>query len=154
MLAPRAPAVSGSQAGASAPGEREPFTGLRRDPTYRREGPGKSPMAWTWCRSLFQKQAAPPPGVIRIAPEVVNNPGSARREWAMRPPPAAIRTVGICAVRRGPAGAYSPAGTGLIEKLYVKASGDPVTAGTAPYELYSPELVNAQEELSCWHCRR
>jgi Cu(I)/Ag(I) efflux system membrane fusion protein len=36
---------------------------------------------------------------------------------------------------------------GWIEKLYVKASGDPVEAGQPLYELYSPQLVNAQEEL-------
>ena len=35
---------------------------------------------------------------------------------------------------------------GWIEKLYVKASGDPVEAGQPLYELYSPQLVNAQEE--------
>ncbi len=36
---------------------------------------------------------------------------------------------------------------GWIEKLYVKASGDPVNKGQPLYELYSPELVNAQEEF-------
>ena len=36
---------------------------------------------------------------------------------------------------------------GWIEKLYVKAAGDPVKKGQPLYELYSPELVNAQEEL-------
>jgi len=36
---------------------------------------------------------------------------------------------------------------GWIEKLHVKAAGDPVAIGQPLYELYSPQLVNAQEEL-------
>lgn len=36
---------------------------------------------------------------------------------------------------------------GWIEKLYVKAVGDPVKQHQALYDIYSPELVNAQEEL-------
>jgi Cu(I)/Ag(I) efflux system membrane fusion protein len=36
---------------------------------------------------------------------------------------------------------------GWIEKLYVKTVGDPVKSGEPLYELYSPTLVNAQEEL-------
>ena len=36
---------------------------------------------------------------------------------------------------------------GWIEKLYVKAEGDPVEKGQPLYSLYSPQLVNAQEEL-------
>ena len=36
---------------------------------------------------------------------------------------------------------------GWIEKLHVKAAGDPVTQGEPLYALYSPTLVNAQEEL-------
>lgn len=36
---------------------------------------------------------------------------------------------------------------GWIEALYVKAEGEPVEQGKALYSLYSPTLVNAQEEL-------
>ena len=36
---------------------------------------------------------------------------------------------------------------GWVEKLYVKADGDRVEKGQPLYALYSPELVNAQEEL-------
>jgi Cu(I)/Ag(I) efflux system membrane fusion protein len=41
----------------------------------------------------------------------------------------------------------NPRVSGWIEKLYIKASGDPVKQGEPLYSLYSPELVNAQEEL-------
>ena len=40
-----------------------------------------------------------------------------------------------------------PRVNGWIDTLYVKASGDPVKKGEPLYNLYSPELVNAQEEL-------
>ncbi len=36
---------------------------------------------------------------------------------------------------------------GWIETLYVKAAGDQVKQGEPLYTLYSPQLVNAQEEL-------
>ncbi|MEQ9567587.1 MAG: efflux RND transporter periplasmic adaptor subunit, partial [Pseudomonadales bacterium] len=36
---------------------------------------------------------------------------------------------------------------GWIETLFVKAEGDPVEVGEPLYQLYSPTLVNAQEEL-------
>ena len=35
---------------------------------------------------------------------------------------------------------------GWVEKLVVKASGDVVTKGQKMFEIYSPSLVNAQEE--------
>ena len=36
---------------------------------------------------------------------------------------------------------------GWIEKLFVKSEGEAVDKGQALYEIYSPELINAQEEL-------
>ena len=40
-----------------------------------------------------------------------------------------------------------PRVNGWIDKLYIKASGDPVKKGEPLYDIYSPELVNAQEEM-------
>jgi Cu(I)/Ag(I) efflux system membrane fusion protein len=36
---------------------------------------------------------------------------------------------------------------GWVDKLYTRSSGDPIKKGQALYEIYSPQLVNAQEEL-------
>ena len=147
MLAPRAPAVSGSQAGASAPGEREPLYWVApMDPTYRREGPGKSPMGMDLV-PVFAEADGGAAGVIRIAPEVVNNLGVRTARVGYATLPAAIRTVGYVQYDEDRRVHIHPRVQGWIEKLYVKASGDPVTAGQPLYELYSPELVNAQEEL-------
>ena len=147
MLAPRAPAVSGSQAGASAPGEREPLYWVApMDPTYRREGPGKSPMGMDLV-PVFAEAGGAAAGVIRIAPEVVNNLGVRTARVGYATLPAAIRTVGYVQYDEDRRVHIHPRVQGWIEKLYVKASGDPVTAGQPLYELYSPELVNAQEEL-------
>jgi len=41
----------------------------------------------------------------------------------------------------------SPRVEGWIEKLFVKAVGNSVKAGEPLYSIYSPEMVNAQEEL-------
>ncbi|MBX2859289.1 MAG: efflux RND transporter periplasmic adaptor subunit, partial [Cellvibrionaceae bacterium] len=40
-----------------------------------------------------------------------------------------------------------PRVSGWVDQLYVKATGDPTRRGEPLYSLYSPELVNAQEEL-------
>ena len=41
----------------------------------------------------------------------------------------------------------SPRVEGWIDKLFVKAVGNSVKAGEPLYSIYSPEMVNAQEEL-------
>jgi membrane fusion protein, copper/silver efflux system len=61
--------------------------------------------------------------------------------------PARIRTVGYVQYDEDRLIHIHPRVDGWIEKLHVKAAGDPVVEGQALYELYSPQLVNAQEEL-------
>ncbi len=39
-----------------------------------------------------------------------------------------------------------PRTEGWIEKLHVRSEGDPVEKGAPLYDIYSPTLVNAQEE--------
>lgn len=58
-----------------------------------------------------------------------------------------IRTVGIVNFDETRMAAVAPKFSGFIERLYVDFTGKPVQRGQALLEIYSPELVAAQEEL-------
>ena len=57
-----------------------------------------------------------------------------------------IKTVGYVNYDENQLVHIHPRVQGWIEKLYVKAAGEAVKKGEPLYEIYSPELVNAQEE--------
>lgn len=118
------------------------------DPDYRRDQPGKSPMGMDLV-PVFEEATAKDdsPGTVRISPDVVNNLGVRTAEvmWGMFD--ATINTVGYVQYDEDALVHIHPRVEGWIEKLHVKAEGDPVGKGDALYEIYSPALVNAQEEL-------
>jgi len=58
-----------------------------------------------------------------------------------------VRTVGHVSFDEDQLVHIHPRVEGWIERLGVKAEGDPVIEGNPLFELYSPTLVNAQEEL-------
>ena len=115
------------------------------DAAYRRDGPGKSPMGMPLI-PVYESDEADA-GTVRISPEVINNLGVRIAAVEYRALPTWIRTVGYVQYDEDRRVHIHPRVEGWIEKLYVKASGDPVEAGQPLYELYSPQLVNAQEEL-------
>ena len=119
------------------------------DPNYKRDKPGKSPMGMDLIPVYEEggdtKEVGP--GAIKINPNVVNNLGvrtvKAKREALV----SEIRTVGYVQFDEGQLTHINPRVEGWIENLYVTASGDPVTKDQPLYSIYSPQLVNAQEEL-------
>ena len=58
-----------------------------------------------------------------------------------------INTVGYVQYNQDKITHIHPRVEGWLEDLYVKAQGDKVNAGEPLYTLYSPQLVNAQEEF-------
>lgn len=119
------------------------------NPDYKRDKPGKSPMGMDLIPVYADAGDATDagPGTVRIAPEVVNNLGVREAEVTRAPMHASIRTVGYVQFDEDRLVHIHPRVEGWVENLFVKAAGDPVEMGQALYELYSPELVNAQEEL-------
>lgn len=119
------------------------------DPNYRRDKPGKSPMGMDLVPFYEEDDSGSGagPGTVKISPDVVNNLGvrTARAEFA--PLRSEIQTVGYVKYDEDQLVHIHPRVNGWIEKLYIKASGDPVRKGEPLYNIYSPELVNAQEEL-------
>ncbi len=140
----------GKTAGSTESGsaERKPLYWVApMDPEYRRDGPGKSPMGMDLIPVYEERSGDTGPGTVEIAPEVVNNLGVRTAEAGYRSLQADIRTVGYVQYDEDRLIHIHPRVEGWIEKLYVKAAGDPVAAGQPLYDLYSPQLVNAQEEL-------
>lgn len=117
------------------------------DSDYRRNAPGKSPMGMDLVPVYADPATADSPGTIRISPDIVNNLGVRLATAAMSTWDSEIRTVGYVTYDEDRLLHIHPRVSGWVETLHVKAEGDPVAAGQALYELYSPELVNAQEEL-------
>jgi len=119
------------------------------DANYRRDKPGKSPMGMDLVPVYDNGGTATSsgPGTIKISPEVINNLGVRTAVAEYRALHSQITTVGYVKYDEDQLIHIHPRVEGWVEKLYVKAAGDPVKAGQALYEIYSPALVNAQEEL-------
>ncbi len=116
------------------------------DPNFRRDKPGKSPMGMDLVPYFTDSSIEDAPGVVRISPSVVNNFGvrTAKVKLAILEEP--IKTVGYVQYNENNLLHVHPRVEGWIEKLYIKAAGEQVSKGEPLYALYSPELVNAQEE--------
>lgn len=119
------------------------------DSAYRRDKPGKSPMGMDLVPVYEndREEDSYGPGAVRIAPHIINNLGIRTAKVESKPLHQAISTVGYVQYDEDKLIHIHPRIDGWVEKLYVKAAGNPVEKGQALYTLYSPELVNAQEEL-------
>lgn len=119
------------------------------DANYRRDKPGKSPMGMDLVPVYASGGGGVDegPGTIEISPEVVNNLGVRTAQVESRQLTTRIKTVGYVQYDEDRLIHIHPRVEGWIEKLYVKAAGDPVIQDQPLYELYSPQLVNAQEEM-------
>ncbi|MBL4941286.1 MAG: efflux RND transporter periplasmic adaptor subunit [Colwellia sp.] len=119
------------------------------DANYTRDKPGKSPMGMDLIPYYGNDGSGPDEGkgTIRISPDVVNNLGVRTVTAQYKALHTQIDTVGYVAYDEDRLVHIHPRVEGWIEKLYVKAIGDPVEKGQALYDIYSPQLVNAQEEL-------
>jgi len=116
------------------------------DPNYRRDKPGKSPMGMDLI-PVYAENAGNGDGSISIAPEVVQNLGVrtavAERSRLWR----GIDTVGYVDYDESQVSHIHLRTEGWIENLVVQSEGERVTKGQRLFDVYAPELVNAQEEF-------
>ncbi|KMT66765.1 efflux RND transporter periplasmic adaptor subunit [Catenovulum maritimum] len=119
------------------------------DANYRRDKPGKSPMGMDLIPVYEEESSGDDfgPGAVKIAPHVVNNLGVRTAPVELKNMHTEISTVGYVQYDEDRLIHIHPRVDGWIEKLYVKAAGNIVEKGQPLYTLYSPQLVNAQEEL-------
>ncbi|MCL1123349.1 efflux RND transporter periplasmic adaptor subunit [Shewanella surugensis] len=142
--------VSTNNIKGTAPAERKILYWVApMDANYTRDKPGKSPMGMDLIPVYDEGGKGPDagPGTIRISPDVVNNLGVRTVVVGYSALHSEIDTVGYVAYDEDTIIHIHPRVEGWIERLHVKAVGDPVKEGEALYDIYSPELVNGQEEL-------
>ncbi len=144
-----APTNSGKSSSAVTAEKKPLYWVAPMDANYKRDKPGKSPMGMDLVPVYDDGGKGPDegPGTIRISPDVVNNLGVRTAIVSYKSLHTEINTVGYVAYDEDKLVHIHPRVQGWIEKLYVKAVGDPIKKGQPLYEIYSPELVNAQEEL-------
>ena len=118
------------------------------DANFRRDKPGKSPMGMdlvpVYADSASSEMDSV--GLVKIAPNVVNNIGVRTAQVKRQSLSQPIQAVGYIQYNQDTLVHIHPRVEGWVDKLYVKAAGDKVEKGQALYALYSPQLVNAQEE--------
>lgn len=119
------------------------------DANYQRDQPGKSPMGMDLV-PVYEEVANNNEhglGTVKVAAHVVNNLGVRTAAVVEKHLTTTIDTVGYVEYAEDQLIHVHPRVEGWIETLYIKAQGAPVEKGQALYKLYSPQLVNAQEEF-------
>ncbi|MDJ0938765.1 MAG: efflux RND transporter periplasmic adaptor subunit [Woeseiaceae bacterium] len=115
------------------------------DPDFRRDGPGKSPMGMDLV-PVYADDVDAQPGVVALEPTIVNRLGVRAATAERGSLPRRIDTVGYVSYDEDTLQHVHTRVEGWIENLAATAEGDPVREGELLFELYSPTLVNAQQE--------
>jgi len=117
------------------------------DPTYIRDEPGKSPMGMDLVPVYEEEDGEKEPtSTIRIDPVTVQNMGVRTALVQKKPLVKYIRTFGNIRTDETKLYEINSKFAGWIEKLYVQSEGEVVKEGQPLFDVYSPELLSAQEE--------
>ena len=114
------------------------------DPAYISDSPGKSPMGMDLIPVYEGEQEVA--GVVHVDPSFVQSIGVQSTEVTRDDIPFTIRTVGTLTYDESRMFWVNTKYEGWIEKVYVNFVGEPVTKGQSLFEIYSPQLVNSQQE--------
>ena len=114
------------------------------DANYRRDKPGKSPMGMDLVPVYADEGSED--GVVKISPVVQNNLGVRIDTVSKGKFNREISTVGYIAFDEEKLFHLHTRVEGWVEKLDAKSVGAQIKKGQKLFELYSPTLVNAQEE--------
>ncbi len=119
------------------------------DPKYKRDQPGKSPMGMDLIPVYAEDSTgeADKPGTVKIDPAIVNNLGVKVAEVSEGQLSPVINTVGYVGFDESRLWQLNLRVSGWIEKSYVHSVGENISKGATLFSLYSPELVNAQDEF-------
>ncbi len=114
------------------------------DSNYRRDQPGLSPMGMALVPVYDTTEANP--GVVKITANVINNLGVKTTAVEAQRLQKNVRAVGYIEYNEQFLSHVHPRVSGWVHQLFVKTDGIQVQAGDPLFALYSPELINAQEE--------
>ncbi len=119
------------------------------DPNFRSDKPGKSPMGMDLI-PVYEDEGADSgaqASSVLIDPSVVNNIGvrtATVEQGALRRP---IHTVGRIVYDEEKVANIHLRSSGWIERLAVRSEGEALEKGDLLFDVYSPDLVNAQAEF-------
>lgn len=114
------------------------------DPTYISPKPGKSPMGMDLIPVYEGEEAFG--STVKINPVIEQNIGVRTAVVERRDLTRVIRTIGHLDYDEARVGYVQTKFSGWIEKTYVNTTGEAVKKGDILLEIYSPQLVTAQEE--------
>lgn len=114
------------------------------DPSFTSPEPGKSPMGMDLV-PVYEDELAQE-GTVKIDPVTVQNIGVRTAKVELRPIGRRIRTVGRVDYDETLMTDVNTKVAGWVENLHVDYTGQDVARGQPLLEIYSPELVAAQEE--------
>ncbi len=117
------------------------------NPVIHSDKPAKDDMGMDYIPVYAEEDAsASSADTIRIDSRMVQNLGVRVGIVEQRSFSRAIDVVGTVVVDERGVSSLNPRISGWVERLHVKAVGDVVERGQMLAEIYSPELLNAQEE--------
>lgn len=137
-----------ANAGAEAPtGERVvKYWAAPMDPTYIRDEPGTSPMGMDLV-PVYEDEVPAAGDAVSIDPVVVQNMGVRLTEVKRGTVFRHVRTLGEIEVAEDEVSVVNLRYSGWIERIKVDETGSEVRKGQTLFEIYSPEVVAAQDEL-------
>ena len=115
------------------------------DPGYIRDKPGKAPCGMDLV-PVYEGGEEEAPGTIRINPATVQSMGVTTTKVEVRPLSRLTLTVGMVTFDERNLNVITTKMDGWVERLYVRATGDPIRRGQNLLSIYSPELVTTQNE--------
>lgn len=130
--------------GASA--EKQPLYWVNpMDPRDKRDGPAKDNMGMDFI-PVYEEKRGGSPGTVTISPEIQQNLGVRLAKVERLPVHQQLETVGYVGYDEERLEAINARMAGWIRTLAIKNEGQKVAKGTFIYDLYAPDLVNAQHE--------
>lgn len=108
--------------------------------------PKKDPMGMDYVPVYEDAEAESPGTQIRISTEKVQKLGVRTEPAALRDLTRTVRAVGTLQIDERRVNTVAPKFEGWIERLHVNTIGQPVARGQPLMEVYSPDLVTAQQE--------
>ena len=115
------------------------------DPGYIRDKPGKAPCGMDLV-PVYESAGEEAPGTIKINPATVQSMGVTTTKVEVRPLSRLTLTVGMVTFDERNLNVITTKMDGWVERLYVRATGDPIHRGQNLLSIYSPELVTTQNE--------
>lgn len=136
---------TGDKVATPASGERKiKYWAAPMDPTYIRDEPGKSPMGMDLI-PVYEDEVAQGT-TVTIDPVTIQNMGVRTATVTRRDIARTISTVGLVGYDETRQYSVNSKIMGWVERLYINETGQKVKKGEPLLEIYSPELVSAQEE--------